>query len=402
MNPEVEDLFGPAGFGRQHLASFHLSRKAVVFLVLECVDLLLMASFSIFYALWAPTLDLLYSGTVLFVLEWYVDVDLALLAISPQSPPVPHPSQSSPEASLPHSLTLLFPAFCLSLCVCLCVSPSYTLHYTTLYYSVAAYAAVHGVVVENPFEMMEFGFLSLLSTGLQFVFYFFTDISKHTDPLLPYSQLRFVLAIGGNVVCLVLAFWVSTDFGYRAWHDPRIAARMEALDAKFLYQFFVTLFRLDLLLGLVLVSAASLFLFQFQRTVVINVAALVVTISGSFCGYLAVRSESSVLLRIFWATTPLEPAYIIYKIVDFRLRHQPFQTWIPTLEVLGCVALMLRFALIWASWKTSQHFGLGVLRSLFVPLPPSSSSPSPSSSSPAAAVAETPLLSSTSKQTRRR
>eukprot|EP01139_Manchomonas_bermudensis_P025206 Amastigsp_a844635_15.p1 type:complete len:318 gc:universal Amastigsp_a844635_15:83-1036(+) len=208
-----------------------------------------------------------------------------------------------------------------------------------------AYLGINSTMRENVVELVLY-LLSLLLV-LAYVVYNFVY------PTHVFQGDRVALWIRLAIVSLFVAFSlpaaviVKNTFGYFAMEMVGLDAGLQSAFQS--YSVFVAFFKLDCLLGTCCVYVAGMTLLK-PDEVLLAACALAVTFCGTFSGlYVAKTGKRQGLWALFFVVAPLEPAYIVYKLIMFFLHESRYRSrvqYVGALFALGVCALLVRIVLV--------------------------------------------------------
>eukprot|EP00300_Choanocystis_sp_HF-7_P010135 c16801_g2_i1.p1 GENE.c16801_g2_i1~~c16801_g2_i1.p1 ORF type:complete len:334 (+),score=69.85 c16801_g2_i1:186-1187(+) len=211
-----------------------------------------------------------------------------------------------------------------------------------------------GVLNENSIQLVTFLFFSALMT----VYAFVQLVGDFSNALL---IAQFLVLFLGELGIFVLGYKVYSEFGWKVYKKVGADPRMRSLFR--IYLILMTLTKLDFALAIILIAQnTAIALKPSDPEFGLNIAAILLVFALSISVALGARMESNPLMYIFFALSPLEPAYIIFKIV--RLATVPRFSKLPRTQLItsGVVAIILRIILVVIAFKSKQNFGKGLDR----------------------------------------
>ena len=212
------------------------------------------------------------------------------------------------------------------------------------------------VLFENSIQLVTFLFFAALMA----IYAFVQLVGDVTNGLL---IAQFLVLFLGVCVAYVLGYKVYSELGWSVYKKVGADPRMRALYRTYLI--LVTLLKLDFALAIILIAQnTALALETDDPEFALNICAVLLVIAYTIIGVLAVRQESNPAVYLFFALSPLEPAYIIFKIVRFLTVKGKGYDKLPRGQLIssGIVAILLRVILVAVAFKCWQNFGKGLTR----------------------------------------
>jgi len=216
--------------------------------------------------------------------------------------------------------------------------------------------ALDGVVNENAFELVAFVLVTLSVTGIITYQFFWFREGTETDVLL----VRFISVCVFTPVNIVLSIFVYRNFGWFVYR--KIGASIHMIDMYRVYQQTISLLKVDLQFGVNLVMVAWFFLTTELENyeLYMNIVVIVLTFVWAGLGWASVRMEKKVGIGIFFAFAPIQPAYIIYKLI--KLHSSPKDVYAPLIYSMGSASIISRImSVIWVI-RCTVNFGNGMDR----------------------------------------
>eukprot|EP01139_Manchomonas_bermudensis_P023355 Amastigsp_a841036_357.p1 type:complete len:328 gc:universal Amastigsp_a841036_357:134-1117(+) len=210
------------------------------------------------------------------------------------------------------------------------------------------------VLNENSIQLVTFLFFSALMTIYALV-QLLGDIS---NPLL---IAQFLVLFIGQMGIFVLGYKVYSEFGWKVYKKVGADPRMRWLFG--IYLVLLTLTKLDFALAIILIAQnTAIALKPSDPEFALNICAVLLVFALSLSVALGARMESNPAMYLFFLLSPLEPAYIMFKIV--RLLTVPRFRKLPRTQLIssGIVAIILRCILVVIAYKSLRNFGKGLDR----------------------------------------
>lgn len=186
-----------------------------------------------------------------------------------------------------------------------------------------------------------------------------------------YDRISLYVMIGVcifQLAYLLLIYPVQQTFGWRLY--KKIGGNASIRPLYRTATIFFTLLKLDFALGVLLVLLALFYLVSDPVQIALNVLACIVTLGWLVLGFQFVQRESRRLAPYFFLFAPLEPAFLIYKLVAMKSSSQddaseyPVFSWTEFLFT-GCVAVFVRVACILFGIMCFTNFGKGLKERMF-------------------------------------
>lgn len=207
---------------------------------------------------------------------------------------------------------------------------------------------------ENSIQLVTFFFFSLLMTAYAFV----QLVGDFSSALL---ITQFLVLFLGEIGIFILGYKVYSEFGWKVYKKVGADPRMRNLFLDFLI--LMTLIKLDFALAIILIAQnTAIALKPNDPEFALNICAVLVVVALSCSIVLGARTESNPAMYLFFALSPLEPAYILFKIVRFLT--VPRFSQLPRVQLIssGIVAIILRIILVVFAIKLMLNFGKGLDR----------------------------------------
>ncbi|XP_064610317.1 uncharacterized protein LOC135474689 isoform X2 [Liolophura sinensis] len=216
------------------------------------------------------------------------------------------------------------------------------------------YYVLHGVLRERPYEIM----ILTLATGVVLLYSILNYALSKQDTV---KLVRLILACIIGPFIIALGIYISRQYYLSGNLIFRTVGANSALQdmCKALY-FFYGVLKLDLQLGMsmvVLILSTSTKV-DAEDIVVLSVGGVFVIV-WFVIGYLGARMENKILTYIFFGGCPLEPAYIIYKVVKSAQNHRSELLATCTYVCAG-LALIVHVLLIIAMVIVFRNYGKGL------------------------------------------
>jgi len=220
---------------------------------------------------------------------------------------------------------------------------------------------IDAVLNENIFLLFCFIGVTLFMCGyvvFQFIDQFYNKDSNLTPTHVYLMWIRFVSSCLFTPVNVGLAFSVYRSFGWKIFR--KIGALPEMIQFYRTYQIAVSLLKFDLQFGVNLVTLAGFFLFSGYE-LIIDISAFVITIIWAILGWISLRHELRAGMFVFWLLAFVQPAYIIYNIVDYQIDGiSADSNFVPVIYfVMGLSLICRAMVLIWTI-ICYRNFGNGL------------------------------------------
>ena len=212
------------------------------------------------------------------------------------------------------------------------------------------------VLFENSIQLVTF----LLFSVLMCIYAFVQLVGDISNGLL---IAQFTVLFLGVVTVFFLGFKVYSEFGWSVYKKVGADPRMRALYRTYLI--LVTLVKLDFALAIILIAQnTALALETDDPEFALNICAVLLVIAYTIIVVLAVRQESNPAMYLFFILSPLEPSYIIFKIVRFLTVKNKGYDKLPRGQLVssGVVAILLRVILCGVAFQCWRNFGRGLTR----------------------------------------
>jgi len=217
--------------------------------------------------------------------------------------------------------------------------------------------ALDGVINENAFEMVAFAGVTVSVTGI--ITYQFFWLREGTEIIVLW--VRFISVCVFTPVNIILSIFVYRNFGWFVYR--KIGASIMMIDMYRVYQQTITLLKLDLQFGINLVMVAWFFLsLELENyELYMNIVVIILTFVWAGLGWVSVRLEKKIGIAIFFGFAPIQPAYIIYKLIKMR-DDVPSKVYRPLVYAMGSASIISRIlCVIWVI-RCLRNFGNGMDR----------------------------------------
>jgi len=224
--------------------------------------------------------------------------------------------------------------------------------------------ALDGVVNENLFELVAFVLVNVFVTFFIFFQFFYSYFSNHSEDVeMAILWIRFLSVLIFTPINVILSFLVYRAFGWRIYR--KIGASVELTDMYRVYQQWTAILKLDLQFGINLVMMAGFFLGHSGMELTVDIIALAITFLWALLGWFTIRSESR-LVYVFFAFAPLEPGYLLWKLVVYLHNGQldSHEIWTIPFYIMGILAVICRTMLVTWAYFAFSNYGKG-LREVF-------------------------------------
>lgn len=129
-----------------------------------------------------------------------------------------------------------------------------------------------------------------------------------------------------------------------------------------MYQFAVSVIKIDCAVGINLVLMAGIFLHENQVELAIDISALVVGVLGwSIIGLVAIRKELKRLFILFMLLSLLTPAYVMFKGQEYIRNQSKAGFLLYPIFVAGITAIVCRVLCIVSAAICRSNFETGLL-----------------------------------------
>jgi len=220
-------------------------------------------------------------------------------------------------------------------------------------------------------DLLAFAFAAILLTFYE-IYQFVTKYLNDNLEIIFYVRFGGVVILGP--VVLVLVFVVYREFGWRDFKT--VGSDLTML--RFFREFnrFGCLMEVDFQLSVSLVTfgvagyliIAEQPLFTMWETIAYGIFA-VLTLLWLVAGYHGAKRENRPVMAIWMLLSTVEPAYIIYFIVEYSINRNgvsnPNDSVVLLMFLIGLLAIIFRLALVAAGIRVLFNFGHGLREKVF-------------------------------------
>jgi hypothetical protein len=239
---------------------------------------------------------------------------------------------------------------------------------------------VDGIMLERRLEVVFFIAASLLLCAYVIYGYFQNDSLPSSS-----RRLRLILVLAAQPINLGGGIWTSMNMEWLAFHvvggDPVLQGLYHTANN------FNSLLRLDFSLAVTLLLLTSLSGLLSDDQEALAITGICISVAWLILGHLLVRKEQTWMIAVFAVFAVFEPAFILYKFVEFSSGRWGEATSFYPIFLLGSIAILVRGVALVLLVQVVRGFGQGLPEAL-----------APMSSSSATSASRAPLDSSTPLQ----
>lgn len=221
--------------------------------------------------------------------------------------------------------------------------------------------SLSAILLENVFEF----YGSLVNSFLITLYVVYHYASQTLGETFEEASLYvMIMVLVFQMVYIFMAPFIHQAFGWRIY--KRVGSDPHLQEMYKTAEIFFSLLKIDLEFAILLVMLASFFLFESKMEIALNVGAIIVSLMWATVGFLSVRREVVSGMVLFLLFACIEPAYIIYQLIELydadeeEISDGTNQFWI-TCSLALVVRLLL---LIWMAFVWS-NFGKGLRQRVF-------------------------------------
>jgi hypothetical protein len=186
-------------------------------------------------------------------------------------------------------------------------------------------------------------------------------------------EISWAIATGiFQLVFVIGVFFIEKSFMYRAFRQVGANQEMQSMYRTLMVC--ESLMKLDAVIAFLLMLMSYLFLGGgMSKTAAVSIAAAVFTIAWTVSLFSSIRREDKCLIIAVFACCWIQPAYVIYKLIDLKLnpghysadaspRVRGFEEFL----FIGVFYVLVRFSLIVYAWSCWGNFGKGLRNKVFL------------------------------------